>query len=77
MVGYGDLYGALAHVARLDLDVPLRTRWRLLRELGGVRLLRPPPRPEQEVVRLRGRRHSKARDFLLDSRGDPGPPAFE
>src|SRR5439155_19055492 len=58
----GDLYGALAHVARLDLDVPLRTRWRLLRELGGVRLLRPPPRPEQEVVRLRGRRHSKARD---------------
>ena len=31
------------------------------RELGGVRLLRPPPRPEQEV-RLRGRRHSRARD---------------
>ena len=36
-------------------------RLRLLRELGGVRLLRPPPRPAQEV-RLRGRLHSKARD---------------
>src|SRR2546430_5125911 len=57
----GDLYTALESLARLDLDLPLRDRLRLLRELGGVRLLRPPPRPEQEV-RLRGRRHSKARD---------------
>jgi cyclopropane-fatty-acyl-phospholipid synthase len=57
----GDLYAALAHLARLDLELPLRARLRLLRELGGIRLLRRPPRPEQEV-RLRGRRHSKARD---------------
>src|SRR5437764_1180156 len=57
----GDLYGALVQLARLDLQVPLGTRLRLLRELGGFRLLRPPPRPEQEV-RLRGRLHSKKRD---------------
>jgi cyclopropane-fatty-acyl-phospholipid synthase len=57
----GDLYTALASLARLDLELPLRARLRLLRDLGGVRLLRRPPRPEQEV-RLRGRRHSKARD---------------
>src|SRR5256885_13792779 len=57
----GDLYGALVHLARLDLELPLGDRVRLLRELGGVRLLKPPPRPAQEV-RLRGRRHSKARD---------------
>src|SRR5204863_3392962 len=30
--------------------------------LGGVKLLRRPPLPEQEVRRLRGRRHSKGRD---------------
>jgi cyclopropane-fatty-acyl-phospholipid synthase len=58
----GDLYTALTHLSRLDLDLPLASRLRLLRQLGGVRLLRPPPRPPQEVVRLRGRRHSKARD---------------
>jgi len=58
----GDLYTALAHVSRLDLEIPVGARLRLLRELGGVRLLRPPPRPAQEVRRLRGRRHSKARD---------------
>jgi cyclopropane-fatty-acyl-phospholipid synthase len=57
----GDLYTALRHLARLDLDLSPRELLRLLRELGGVRLLRPPPRPAQEV-RLRGRRHSKARD---------------
>ena len=57
----GDLYAALAHLARLDLEMPPGARLRLLRELGGVRLLRPPPRPDQEV-RLRGRRHSRARD---------------
>jgi cyclopropane-fatty-acyl-phospholipid synthase len=57
----GDLYTLLAHLARLDLELPVRTRLRLLGELGGVKLLWPPPRPAQEV-RLRGRRHSKARD---------------
>src|SRR5205814_4438415 len=58
---YGDLYTLLALLSRRDLELPLPARLRLLRELGGVRLLRRPPRPEQEV-RLRGRRHSKARD---------------
>ncbi len=57
----GDLSKALAHLARLDLELPLARRIRLLRDLGGVRLLRPQPRPAQEV-RLQGRRHSKARD---------------
>jgi cyclopropane-fatty-acyl-phospholipid synthase len=58
----GDLYSVLSHVARLDLEVPLGARLRLVRDLGGMRLLRRPPVPEQEVRRLRGRRHSKARD---------------
>ncbi len=57
----GDLHTTLAQLARLDLAMSLGQRLRLLRELGGVRLLRPPPKPEQEV-RLRGRLHSKARD---------------
>ena len=59
---HGDLYTALAHLARLELDLSIGERVRLLRELGGARLLlRRPRRPDQEV-RLRGRRHSKARD---------------
>ena len=58
----GDLHHALARLSRLDLDLPLQARLRLLRELGGVKLLRRPPLPEQEVRRLRGRRHSKGRD---------------
>jgi cyclopropane-fatty-acyl-phospholipid synthase len=57
----GDLYTALAHLSRLDLELSVPERLRLFRELGGVRLLRRPPRPDQEV-RLRGRLHSKARD---------------
>lgn len=57
----GDLYIALSHLADLDFQPLIAERWRLLRELGGVRLLRPPPRPPQEV-RLRGRRHSHERD---------------
>ena len=57
----GDLYTALCTLTRLDVDVPVRERLRLLRELGGLKLLRRPPLPEQEV-RLRGRLHSKARD---------------
>src|SRR3982074_1462316 len=58
---HGDLYTALSMMSRLNLEMPLVKRLQLLRELGGVRLLVPPPRPDQEV-RLRGRRHSKARD---------------
>jgi cyclopropane-fatty-acyl-phospholipid synthase len=57
----GDLYTAMSHLSRLDLDVPVSDRWRLLRDLGGLRLLRPQARPAQEV-RLHGRRHSKERD---------------
>jgi cyclopropane-fatty-acyl-phospholipid synthase len=57
----GDLYTLMVNLARLDLEMPLGARIRLLRELGGLRLLRPPPLPVQEV-RLRGGRHSKARD---------------
>lgn len=57
----GDLYTALRTLTRLNLDLPLRERIQLLRDLGGVRLLKPPPIPDQEV-RLSGRRHSKNRD---------------
>lgn len=58
---HGDLYTALTMLSRLNLEMPLGKRIQLLRDLGGVRLLVPPPKPEQEV-RLSGRRHSKARD---------------
>ncbi len=57
----GDLYAALASLADADLGVPWRERLDILRAFGGLRLLRPPPRPAQEV-RLHGRRHSRARD---------------
>lgn len=57
----GDLYTALVTLAGQDFNVPRREQVRLLRELGGIGLLKPPPKPAQEV-RLRGRRHSKARD---------------
>src|SRR5690242_8720143 len=36
----GDLHAALSTFSRLDLDLPLRARLRLLQELGGVKLLR-------------------------------------
>ncbi len=57
----GDLYTALAGLDRLELDKSWSGRLRTLRQLGGVKLLNPPPRPPMEV-RLRGRLHSKARD---------------
>ena len=57
----GDLYTALRTLTRLNLDLPLRERIQLLRDLGGVRLLQATAAPDQEV-RLSGRRHSKARD---------------
>jgi cyclopropane-fatty-acyl-phospholipid synthase len=57
----GDLYTALSSLAVQDFNLPISEQIKLLRELGGVRLLRPPPKPAQEV-RLRGRLHSKARD---------------
>jgi cyclopropane-fatty-acyl-phospholipid synthase len=57
----GDLYTALAGLADADVGIPWRERLNILRDFGGLRLLRPPPRPAQEV-RLHGRRHSRARD---------------
>ncbi len=64
----GDMYAALARMAsaqRIDLD--FTERLRLLRELGGPRVLLPrvPPPPQEVRVNRRwlsGRRHSKVRD---------------
>ncbi len=64
----GDMYAALARMAsaqRIDLD--FAERLRLLRELGGPRVLLPrvPPPPQEVRVNRRwlsGRRHSKVRD---------------
>jgi cyclopropane-fatty-acyl-phospholipid synthase len=57
----GDLYTALSQVMKMEVNLPLRERLRVLRELGGIRLLRRPPLPPQEV-RLHGRKHSRERD---------------
>jgi cyclopropane-fatty-acyl-phospholipid synthase len=60
----GDLHTAMTWLLRPNLSVswPAVLRaLRAVRALGGIRLLRRPPRPPTEV-RLRGRRHSKARD---------------
>jgi cyclopropane-fatty-acyl-phospholipid synthase len=57
----GDLYTALSTLAQQDFDIPLREQISLLRDLGGIRLLRRPPKPPQEV-RLKGKLHSKERD---------------
>jgi cyclopropane-fatty-acyl-phospholipid synthase len=57
----GDLYTALRELMTTDIRMPLPQRLRLLRELGGLSLLRRPPLPPQEV-RLRGRLHSRERD---------------
>jgi cyclopropane-fatty-acyl-phospholipid synthase len=64
----GDMYAALARMAgaqRIDLD--LGERLRLLRQLGGPKVLLPrlPPPPQEVRVNRRwlsGRRHSKTRD---------------
>jgi cyclopropane-fatty-acyl-phospholipid synthase len=64
----GDMYAALARMTsaqRIDLD--FSERLRLLRELGGPRVLLPrvPPPPQEVRVNRRwlaGRRHSKVRD---------------
>jgi cyclopropane-fatty-acyl-phospholipid synthase len=57
----GDLHTAMSSLIGRDIDLSWSTRWEVFRDLGGLRLLRRPPRPPQEV-RLRGRRHSKSRD---------------
>ncbi|HEY8453442.1 MAG: cyclopropane-fatty-acyl-phospholipid synthase family protein [Micromonosporaceae bacterium] len=58
----GDLYTAMTSLRRRDLDLSWPVRLRAFRAMGGLKLLlRPPPRPGLEA-RLRGRRHSRARD---------------
>lgn len=57
----GDLYTAMTGLLRHDLDLSWLAKLRAFRAMGGLRLLRPPPRPPQEV-KLRGPRHSRARD---------------
>jgi cyclopropane-fatty-acyl-phospholipid synthase len=57
----GDLYTAMSTLAAQEFNLSLPEQIKLLRELGGIRLLRPPPKPAQEV-RLRGKLHSKERD---------------
>jgi cyclopropane-fatty-acyl-phospholipid synthase len=57
----GDLYTAMSRLTDLDFDASWSGRFRALRDLGGVKLLRRPPVPPQEI-KLKGRRHSKERD---------------
>lgn len=57
----GDLYTAMTMLLRPDLELSWRAKLRAFRAMGGPRLLPPPPRPPLEA-RLRGRRHSRARD---------------
>jgi cyclopropane-fatty-acyl-phospholipid synthase len=64
----GDMYTALARLAGAQrLDLTASERLRLLRQLGGPRVLLPrvPPPPQEVRVNRRwlaGRRHSKTRD---------------
>jgi cyclopropane-fatty-acyl-phospholipid synthase len=64
----GDMYSALARMARAQMvHLGFSERLRLLRQLGGPRVLVPriPPPPQEVRVNRRwlsGRRHSKARD---------------
>ncbi len=59
---HGDAYTALAELSGLTFsELPWARRLSILRDLGGGNLLRRVSRPPQEA-RLRGRRHSKARD---------------
>jgi cyclopropane-fatty-acyl-phospholipid synthase len=57
----GDLHTALTSLLHHRPDLSAAAKLQAWRAMGGVKLLRRPPRPAQEV-RLRGRRHSKARD---------------
>jgi cyclopropane-fatty-acyl-phospholipid synthase len=57
----GDLYTAMVSLSNINLYLPWSQKLRTLRELGGLGLLYPPPRPDLEV-RMHGRRHSRGRD---------------
>ena len=64
----GDMYTALARMASAQqLEARLSEKLRLVRELGGAKVLLPrvPPPPQEVRVNRRwlsGRRHSKQRD---------------
>ncbi|HTA11582.1 MAG TPA: class I SAM-dependent methyltransferase, partial [Streptosporangiaceae bacterium] len=64
----GDMYAALARMAHAqELQTSLAERLRLLRSLGGPKMLLPrvPPPPQEVRVNSRwlaGRRHSRQRD---------------
>jgi cyclopropane-fatty-acyl-phospholipid synthase len=64
----GDMYSALARMARAQMThIDFSERLRLLRQLGGPRVLIPriPPPPQEVRVNRRwlsGRRHSRGRD---------------
>jgi cyclopropane-fatty-acyl-phospholipid synthase len=62
----GDLYVAMTSLLRQHVDLTVKAKLRAFRAMGGLRLFPPPPPPPQEV-RLRGRRHSKARDAVAIS----------
>lgn len=58
----GDIYTALRRLVNSEHEeLRFWRKLRLLRSLGGLRLLRRPPIPPQEA-RLRGRLHSRQRD---------------
>jgi cyclopropane-fatty-acyl-phospholipid synthase len=59
---HGDIYTALVQAATMDLGTTAGARWRLFRQLGGLKLLKRVPIPPEEVRHLPGRRHSKRRD---------------
>ena len=64
----GDMYAALSRMLQAQrMDMDFAERLRLLRQLGGPRVLLPrvPPPPQEVRIRRRwlsGRRHSKGRD---------------
>ncbi len=57
----GDLYTAMRSLMQREIAVPLAVKLRALRVVGPQTVLRRPPRPPLEA-KLRGRRHSRARD---------------
>jgi cyclopropane-fatty-acyl-phospholipid synthase len=69
----GDMHTALARMSNAQLsNLDWAQRLRILRELGGLKILYPRvPPPPQEVARgrrlLAGRRHSKSRDAVAIS----------
>lgn len=58
----GDMFDTLKRLGAIKIRAPrLTQRLRMLRQLGGFRMLARPPIPATEI-RLSGRRHSKRRD---------------